>query len=225
MITKQLYARRILPTLLVCFVPVLQGCLAAAPFVIGAYYATTAFSVYKGVQLTTGGSAEIRFPKDVQAVSPGSDQELKSIKHIAVLPGNRMSTLLAQELEKKGLEVTTPYQIEKKFKESGNLTASSMTDTEKFREMKIIAKEFKADAILEFIESQGGTDWNVWSLNRAESRMDFTIRIVSSKGGKSIYNLQGQFVLKCGASAPSQKEIDNVFLEVVVEKMSPSLGR
>lgn len=222
---KKLYAKRFLPALLIGPVLLFQGCLAAAPLLIGAYYATTAFSIYKGVQLTTGGSAEMRFPKDDQAVSQGSDKELKSIKRMAILPGNRMSTLLAQDLEKIGLEVATPYQIEKKFKEAGHLTASSMTDTEKFREMKVIAEEFKADAVLEFIESMGGSDWNVWSLNRAESKTDFTIRIISPKGGNPIYNLQGQFVLKCGASSPSQKEVDDVFLKAVVEKMSPPLGR
>lgn len=221
---NKLYAKRFLQALLICHVFVFQGCLAAAPLIIGAYYASTAFSIYKGVQLTTGGSAEIRFPKDAQPISSESDQELKSIKRMAILPGNRISTLLTQELEKKGLEVTTPYQIEKKFKDAVHLTASSMTDTEKFREMKMIADEFETDAVLEFIESEGGSAWNAWSLDRAESKTDFTIRIVS-KEGKPIYNLQGQFVLKCGASTPSQQEVDNVFLKAVTEKISSSLGR
>lgn len=205
---------------------ILQGCIAAVPLVIGALYAFNAFSVYKVVQFSSGGTAEVRFPKENPTISMEDKEELSSLKKLAILPGHRVSTLLAQELSKnKQPEIVTPFQIEKTVgKNSGMVFTPSMTETERAEKIKEIMETMDIASALDYRELSGSSDVRFFSFQSAEMKTTFTVRIISRRTDRVILNLQGEFVMKNPHTPPPQEEIDRVFVSAVMEKLTEVAG-
>lgn len=207
---------------------ILQGCAAVSiplsvlPGIGAASYALDAFLVFKAVQLNSGGTAEVRFPKENPVIDK---EELSSLKKLAILPGHRMSTFFAQELSKSEQpEIVTPFQIEKTVgKQHGMVFTPSMTETERAEKIKEIIETMETDGALDYRELSGSSDVNLFSafsFNRPEAKVPFAVQIISGKSGRIILNLQGEYVLKMTYTMPPQEEIDKVFVSAVMEKLT-----
>lgn len=208
-----------------------QGCIAALPFIAAAGLALEAFTVYKVVQLTTGGSAEVRFANN--PIDPGNKKTLLDIKRLAIWPtyegGTDQSAIeLTEKLQESGyFDVVSPHTVIETLK---NLEVTSsegnMTQSEKFALFKKVGDTLNTDAVVcpSSFES-GGFDTNYWSLKRSEQTRDFSITIYSNVYDRTLWKEDGQLAIKGTSSIPGEQEIRSIFVSSVTEKFLTVTGK
>ena len=170
--------------LMLCLV--FSGCFAAAALPL--YTAVSAvgmgvsgFGLYKSVQMTTGGEAEVRFDKEAlkDKIALGA---MKG-KTIAVYPTTGRETVrLAEVLSENGrFKIISPYAVEKALApEQVIMDFGALTKQEKMNYICKVCSKVKADGILlvDFAHD-ARADVKAWSFDRAESSLDFEVTLFS----------------------------------------------
>ena len=184
---------------------VFSGCAAVLP---AASMATSGFSVFKGVQGTTGGGFEVKF----EETSPQDRKALSALESIAIYPGSK-SVRLAETLS-KAYKIITPALILQTF---GYVDFNGLTEREKVQQAGKICKTLKANGLLLYSEKMGVTESNVWTLKRGTYIMKFTVEVFMP--GQTVKR-QGEIVFQVGAKHPPQEEIDQMVVSAIAERFS-----
>lgn len=207
----------------------LSGCMAALPLLSAVSYAAAGFDLYKGVQLTSGGSAEMRFkePKDSPKISEEDKKFLSSINRPAVYPGTTDQVALAEALAKnKDYDVIGPYSVRKVMLESDKfLKLEEMTEDERVGYAVRLCNTLKADGLLVLLTSEGATKMHNWSLDRPEVAVDFTVELISSSRKKVAWSRKGELVLKFGSNKPAEKEVADFMASAIISKFLEDIGK
>jgi len=209
----------------------LSGCMAPAllPLLSVASFASAGFDIYKGVQLTTGGSAEMRFkePKDAPKISEEDKRFLVSVKRTAIYPGTTDQVALAEALAKnKEYDVIGPYSVRKVMSESDRyLDLKEMTDEERIRYASRLCNDLKADGLFTLTTSEGAIKSHAWSLNRGEVAVDFRVELISPSRKKIVWSRTGELILKVGSDKPAEKEVADFMASAVVDKFLEDIGK
>lgn len=209
----------------------LSGCMAPAllPLLNVASFAAGGFDIYKGVQLTTGGSAEMRFkePKGAPKISEGDKKFLSSINRPAVYPGTTDQVALAEALAKnKEYDVIGPYSVRKAMSESDKfLKLEEMTEEERAAYAVRLCNTLKADGLLVLLTSEGATKMHNWSLDRPEIAVDFKIELISPSRKKIVWSRDGELVLKFGSNKPAEKEVADFMASAIISKFLEDIGK
>lgn len=219
---------------LLSMVVLLQGCVAfaAAPLLTAALigtYAVGGFMVYKSVQLTTGGSAEVRF-KEAQ-VSPENRDTMAGIIRLAVLPGTTRNVRITEELMRRttSYEIVTPAQVLRTIQADDKMALlgsaeSQLTEDEIVKHLSDLSEKLRVDAVLIYREASGaGVDASIWSFKRGEITTNFAVSIFSPKTGRFIWDQPGQVAMQLGTTQPPQEEIDKLVAGSVVDRLLEAL--
>jgi len=207
------------PLGLLLTVTLLNGCVAAAPLVAGAGMLVSGWSIFKSVQLSTGGSAEIRFAKD--KVGADVKKRLAVVRKIGVWPSMPEAALLADKLQKStAFAVITPHQIQKTLGATGDdLSGANMTQAEQVAALKEVADKTGAEVFVIAAPSGFSSDMNMFSLDRPESVSHYTIRIYSKADNRYIWEDELQLVVKTGSKIPPTAEMQQIAVEAVAERL------
>lgn len=216
---------KLLSIILFVFSFFLQGCFAPAllPAISAASMAMGGFQMYKGVQLTTGGTAEIRFADN--KVSEEDRKALAEIKSIGIYPGTQDNIMLADAMaEKKRFKIVTPYTIEQALNKKGKYVHfESLAEFEKVEKACQVCKVIGADSILLLRASEGGTTANIYSLKRAEAKAEITAVLYSAVHKRKVWSQDGELVLKVGANSPAEKEVGQLIASAVTDKFMEAM--
>lgn len=213
----------------------LQGCMAAAALPLGALQgigaaltvgsdALFALSAFKTVQLTTGGSAEVKFEEN-PSFSQGTET-LKAIRAVAVWPADEGDVILAETLQRSGqqLQVITPGAVQTKLKEKNRpLKTTLMTELEKTELYRQVLADTGADALVVAVATGQSTEGNRWSFERARASTSFTVSLFGRDG--LLWRQHGEFRLNIGSSIPNTGELNRVLNTAIAEKILEAMGR
>lgn len=227
-IVKTRIKKQALPLTALSFLLTVQGCVAALPLaysLAAASYAMGGFAVYKSVQMTTGGEAEVRFKK--AKLSAEDQKALSSIKRLAIYPGSQKNVKLAEALGKSGkFDIITPYSVQKALPDTATVAdIKQMTEQEKRSYALKLCNDLNADGI--FIYSEGGHsyDTSYWSLKRSEAIVKFQASVFSVEHDGIIWTQEGEIVLKTGSNMPPQDEVDQIAVSAIAEKFLSDAGK
>jgi uncharacterized protein YgiM (DUF1202 family) len=209
----------------------LSSCMAPAlmPLLSVASFASAGFDIYKGVQLTTGGSAEMRFKeaKDSPKISEEDKRFLVSVKRTAIYPGTTDQVALAEALAKnKDYDVIGPYSVRKVMSESDRyLDLKEMTNEERIQYASRLCNALKADGLFALTTSEGAVKSHAWSMERGEVAVDFRVELISASRKKIVWYQTGELILKVGANKPAEKEVADFMALAVVDKFLEDIGK
>ncbi len=213
-----------------CFMILLQGCMAAPvayPVLVGAQYAMYGWHGFKVVQMSTGGSAEVRF-KDSE-LSFDDQRALSSLECLAVYPGGEKNVKLAEALAKSSYwRIITPYSVETTLPDTFRFGAfERMTEQEQVQYACGVGEALKADGVLVYLEKGYGSDIRgFFSPKRSESITKFEVKVFSTTYQKALWVKEGKIVWKWGArEPPPQDEIDQITASAVAEKLLSDSGK
>lgn len=215
--------------LIFCFM--FSGCFAAAALplltaVSAVGWGVSGFGLYKVVQTTTGGEAQVRFDKEVFK----DKVALSAIKGktIAIYPTTGRETVRLAEvlLENGRFKIITPHAVEKALApDRVIMDFDILTNQEKMNYMCEVCNKVKADGVLLVASARDAkVDVNALSFDRAESSLDFEVMLFSLKLKREIWRQKGQFVLKLGSRRPDSNEINNIFITAIAERFMEDVG-
>jgi len=212
----RLNRRYLTPIISVLF---LYGCFAPAliPILSATSMALSGLQLYKGVQLTTGGSAEVRFKET--KISEEDRSAVTTIKSIAVYPGSKENIALASELEEKSeFKIISPNSVRKAQKKGAFEDFGYLTEAEKTINAWNVCTAVGADSVLIMTFGGGGSSANLYSAKRTEVSAKIEIEFFSIKHKRKLWHQEGELVLKIGANSPAEDEVGELVASSVADK-------
>ncbi|MEM7169964.1 MAG: hypothetical protein AAF530_07320 [Pseudomonadota bacterium] len=200
----------------------LSGCLAAAaygPMLVGG--AAIGFSIFKTVQLSTGGEAVIEL--DEQDPEPGDLKTIRAANSIAVWPVNGGEGEISDRLSRlTSLEVISPSNVRKWIDDNGHdRDASILTYAEKEQLSSQMGRNLGADLVLVVETGQmKQAEANVWSFDRGEIEFDFEMALVSSLKERIVWKEPGRLLIEVGGTIPGEGEINKIAQDAIAERVA-----
>lgn len=211
---------RALGSLAIC--GLLSGCIAGAamaPLVIGG--AASGFGIYKTVQLSTGGEAEVELSE--RTPDPDDLKTIQSARSIAVWPVLGGEGNISENLSQlTGLDVISPSKVRRWVDDNGlEREANILTSSEMGEYGTALGQHLGADLVL-FVEhgKLQGVDQNFWSFDRASIEYDFTMHLNSTLKKRLLWSEPGRLVIEVGGSLPGEDETNGVAQKVIAERVA-----
>jgi hypothetical protein len=201
----------------------LSGCVAAA---IQLYYAASAglaaysgFTLYKSVQLTSGGSVSIAFPGKDGKAAPA--QPLPLVRGVAVWPENEGEVLFAERLSKSGrYDVTPPARVSVILADSKiTRNLKELTQAEQTAAFNTVCKVSAAEMV--FADRSLGTssDQNNFSVSRANITSTVELLAFSCAQQTVVWREQMALIVELGGKVPSTGEIMQVAADAWADRV------
>ena len=207
----------------------LSGCVAAA---IPLYYAASAgiaaysgFTVYKSVQLTSGGSVSVASQGKDGKAAPA--QPLPVVRRVAVWPENEGEVLFSEHLTKSGrYDVTPPARVSVILADAKiprNL--NELTQAEQTTAFNTVCKVSGAEMI--FADRTLGTsaDQKNFSLSRANITSTVELLAFSCAQQTMVWRDQMALIVELGGKVPSTGEMMQVAADAWADRVmqAPSI--
>jgi len=199
-----------------------SGCAVAIPLYYAASAGITAYSgftLYKSVQLASGGSVSVAFEdKDGNAAAP---QPLPVVRHVAVWPENEVQVLFAERLSKSGhYDVTSPARVSvilMEEKVARNL--SELTQAEQTTAFDTLCKASGVEIV--FVDRSLGTfsDQNNFSLSRSNVTSKAELLAFSCEQQKVVWREQMALIVAAGGKVPSTGEVMQVAADAWADRV------
>jgi len=201
------------------------GCAAGiiVPLAGALQLGSLAYSGLKVVQLSSGGTVEVRFSKGHAQWTADEKVEIQKLASVAVLPGQdeRLSVAFAEALSSKtDLKVTTPHQVGEHS--SGALQdVSGLTTAEMETYWRSEAAALGVDAVLEIVPtSPSQYRMNMFSLKKPEQLAPFFLAVAPSNPQLPVLRPGGKFVLRSGTKLPAESEVYGAYANMLAERIA-----
>jgi hypothetical protein len=202
----------------------LQGCVAAAlPLLAAASFASVAiggFSIFKSVQMTTGGSANIQFSDVV--LSAEDKQHLAAFTSPTVWPENEGEAYLASRLESSASfsSVITPSTAARALEDLDiDRNTNLLTEAERRKIFGEVCDHVGADAMIAVRDLGSETTANAWSFKRASQTFRGLVTVYSRKADRVILTTEVVLQVDLGSDFPNEQELMKVTGEAIAEKL------
>ena len=201
----------------------LSGCVAAA---IPLYYAASAgiaaysgFTVYKSVQLTSGGSVSVAFEGKDGKAAPA--QPLPLVRRVAVWPENEGEVIFAERLTKsERYDVTPPGRVSSILMDAKiTRNLNELTQAEQTNAFNTVCKVSGVEMV--FADRTLGTssDQNNFSLSRANITSTVELLAFSCAEQKMVWREQMALIVELGGKVPSTGEMMRVAADAWADRV------
>lgn len=187
--------------------------------------AATGFTVYKTVQLSGGGSAEVQFPsKDGKTLPP---EPLPHVGKVAVWPGDEVEVAFAQRLQTSGkfAAVASPAVVSSALSETRTpADLKQLTDQEQAGAFNVVCHRTGAGLVLGARRAGASVNNNVFSLSR--SNVTYTAELFGYACDKRqmVWHDTISLVVEQGSSTANNAELNRISADAWAERIEQATG-
>lgn len=206
---------------LICAMPLVQGCVAAAVPGMMAMSAASmgfvGFSGYKVYQTSTEGTVQLAFESE----QPGEEivQKMRGLRRPAVwpTPGSLAAVIFAETLEKTGdFEPISPNVVREFIERRGTKSdLSQLMGSERDREFAAICSALHSDSVVAYSDLGLSTQGKFFTLERMNTTKHVELYYFSCPLGAVVFSEKLAIVSEVGGTTTNEQEIARVAGEVL----------
>lgn len=220
--TNKTYPWRIGAAVVGCAL-LLNGCVAVAVATVVAMPVLTTFSLYKTVQMSTGGRVKIAFGStDGKKVAQA--QPLPIGRTAAVWPGTEREARLAERLKVSGrYEVTTPSVVARDLAAAGTpVNMLQLTSEEQTTAFQAVCSRHSADLVFAAWDYGVSTNAKVFSLKRGGATQTSDLVVFSCAEAKVVWKDRMAVTTETGSKTFAAGEVAAIAGEAWAERVLQS---